>query len=232
MRLSIVLTCAFCSVVLAMGAAINLGGLMTSGNSDVKQLDAGFGLTGNPSSSLETGFTATASYGSQDEEAYLEKYLSQGTLKYSFTANDYAASRLYWTRDEFSGVSREYGATAGYGRNLFTQGDFTASLEAGAGYLSRENTLEDELATSTWYGGARMAWTISDSWQLTEIARFTGDFQDSGNYSLENVAEASSSITGNLSFVMGYDITYHNLPPVEGNEKTDTALRVQLRLDV
>lgn len=232
MRLGIVLTLAVCSVVLAMGATVSLGGLVTSGNSDVKQLDAGLGLTGNPSSSLETGLTAVASYGSQEGETYLEKYLTQGTLKYGFTASDYAASRVYWTMDEFSGVSSEYGATAGYGRNLFREGEFTASLEVGAGYLSRENTLGEELSTSTWYGGTQMFWSLSDSWQLTEAARFTGDFQDSGNYSMESITEASSSITGNLSFVLGFDMTYYNLPPVEGNERTDTALRVQLRLDV
>jgi len=232
MRFGIVWTLAVCTAVLAMGATVSLGGLATSGNSDVKQLDAGFDLTGNPSSSLETGLNAAASYGSQDEETYLEKYLAQGTLKYSFTASDYTASRVYWTRDEFSGVSREYGATAGYGRNLFAEGEFTVSLEAGAGYLSRENTLGEELSTSTWYGGTTMFWSISDSWQLNETARFTGDLQDSGNYSMESMTEASSSITGNLSFVLGFDVTYYNLPPVEGNEKTDTALRVQLRLDV
>lgn len=232
MRFGIVFIFTLCSLVLAMGATVSLGGLATSGNSDVKQLDAGLGLTGYPSSDLETGFNAAASYGSQEGETYLEKYLTQGTLKYSFTSSDYAASMVYWTRDEFSGVNSEYGATAGYGRNLFAEGDFTASLEVGAGYLSRENTLGEELSTSTWYSGTQMLWSLSDSWQLTEAARFTGDFQDSGNYSMESITEASSSITGNLSFVLGFDMAYYNLPPVEGNEKTDTALRVQLRLDV
>lgn len=216
----------------ALTGTISLGGLLTSGNSDVRQLDSGLGITGNPSPSLETGFTLAASYGSQDEETYLEKYLSEGTLKYSFTENNYAASRAYWTRDEFSGVSHEYGATAGYGRRLASGGEFSASLEAGGGYYSRENTLEETLETATWYGGTMLEWRLSDSWTVTEDARLTGDLQDSGNYSLKSVLEAASDITGSLSFVMGFDIAYHNQPPVQGSEKTDTALRVQLRYGI
>lgn len=216
----------------AMDAAFSLGGLVTSGNSDVKQLDTGLELTGSPSPSIETGFSFRASYGSQEGETYLETYLAEAKPDYSFTEKDYAASRIYWTKDEFSGVSSEYGSTIGYGRRLFTDGDFIASLEAGAGYLSRENTLGGELSTSTWYGGTNIAWDLSDSWQITEVARVTGDLQDSENYSVESESAASSSITGNLSFVLGYNITYHSLPPVEGNENTDTALKVQLRLDI
>lgn len=216
----------------ALTGTVSLGGLLTSGNTNIRQLDSGLGLTGNPSSRLETGFNLSASYGSQEEETYLEKYLSEGTLKFSFTESDYAASRAYWTRDEFSGISHEYGATAGYGRMLVSGEAFSASLEAGGGYYSRENTLEESLEAASWYGGTLMEWQISGSWKLTENARFSGDIEDSENYSIESVLEASSDITGSLSFVLGYDTTYHNLPPVEGSEKNDTAVRVQLRLAI
>ncbi len=216
----------------ALTGTVSLGGLLTSGNTDVRQLDSGLGITGNPSSRLETGLNLSASYGSQEEETYLEKYLAEGTLKYAFTDSDYAASRAYWTRDLFSGISHEYGATAGYGRVLVSGEAFSASLEAGGGYYSRENTLEESLEAAAWYGGTLLEWQIADSWKLTENARFSGDVQDSENYGIESVFEASSDITGNLSLVMGYDITYHNLPPVEGSEKTDTAVRVQLRIAI
>ena len=217
---------------LGMSTTLGLGGLFTSGNSSVKQLDAGLEVTGMHQGKLETGFLLRASYGSQDDAAYLEKYLSEGTLRYSFTDNNYAVSRAYWTRDEFSGVSHEYGATLGYGRRLLSGGALTASLEAGAGYLFRENTMEETLETATWYSGTVWKWQATDSWSLTETARITGDLNDSDNYSITSSTEASSAITGSLSFVTGFDVAYHNVPPVEGNEKTDTSLKLQFRLSI
>lgn len=232
MRMIIIPTLVLLSSLNAMETSISLGGLLTSGNSEVKQLDAGLGITGNPSASLETGFTALASYGSQADQVFLEKYLTEGSLKYSFTENNYAAARAYWTGDEFSGINYEYGATAGLGRQLINGEVFTASLEAGGGYLSRENTEEVILETVTWYSGGSAEWLATEAWTITETARITGDLEDSDNYYIGSLFEASSAITGNLSFITGLEVTHYNLPPVEGNEKTDTALRIQLRLDI
>ncbi len=216
----------------AFDSTVSLGGLLTSGNSDVQQLDAGLDVSGNPSEALETGFVFLTSYGSQNDVAYLEKYFSEGSLKYSLSDKNYAASRAYWFQDEFSGVNYEYGATAGLGRELISAETFTASLEAGGGYLSRENTEEITLETATWYSGAAAEWLATEAWTVTETARITGDFNDSENYFIGSLLEASSAITGSLSFSTGFEITHYNLPPVEGNEKTDTAVRIQLRYDL
>ena len=213
--------------------SLSAGGLFTSGNTEVSQVDAGLELTrllAGPDFTVKLKSSAT--YGRQEEETYQESYLSTLTLTYRFTENNYATASGYWTRDDFAGVSHEYGATAGLGRRLIHTGDFSASLEAGAGFLSRENTQGEELETSTGYTGLDLELLLGDSWTLTEDYTFTLDLQDSDNYSMESVFEAASSITGSLSLVLGYDLVYHNVPPVEGNEKTDTAMRVQLRLSI
>lgn len=213
--------------------AISFGSLFTSGNTDVKQFDSGLELfrelTGP---SFVAGLEATASYGSQDETTYREKYLTAGTLRYDITENNFTSARSYWTRDELAGINREYGASAGFGRLFVNRDVFQLAMDAGAGFVSRENTADSLLETSIWYTGLNMNWNLSDSWMIMETARFNGDFQDSENYYLEGTVEANSSITGSLSFVMGYDLTYYNLPPVDGNEKTDTALRLQLRFTI
>ncbi len=213
--------------------SLSAGGLFTSGNTDVSQLDTGLELTrflAGPRfrADLETSI----SFGSQDGVAYREKYLGVLGFTYQLTENNYATTSGYWTKDEFTGINREYGASAGLGRRLVHTEDFTASMETGAGFLSRENTQAERLETSTGYTGLEMALLVSDNWKLTEAFRLTVDFQDSDNYSMESVLEASSSIMGELSLVTGYDVSFYNLPPVEGNEKTDTALRLQLRLDI
>lgn len=213
--------------------SLSAGGLFTSGNTDVSQLDAGLEVTrllAGPR--FRTDLEVSISFGSQEGVAYREKYLGLLGFTYQLTENNYATASGYWTKDEFTGINREYGASAGLGRRLVHSDVFTASMEAGAGFLSRENTQAERLETSTGYTGLEMALLVSDDWKLTEAFRLTVDFQDSDNYSMESVLEASSSITGELSLVTGYDVTFHNLPPVEGNEKTDTALRLQLRLDI
>lgn len=211
----------------------SIGGLLTSGNSEVTQLDAGLELSRTLYGPALTGdLKATASYGSQDEETYREKYLTETGLRWDFTEHDYSRLMGYWTRDELSGISHEYGGAAGLGRRLLAGGSLSASMEAGAGLLHRESTVDSILETTTGYVSLEADWAATEAWSLSESVRLKNDFQNSENYSLESVFEASSSITGNLSFLVGYDITYHNLPPVQGNEKTDTALRLQLRMAI
>ena len=217
------------AVAVAFDSTVSLGGLLTSGNSELQQLDAGLEITGMPSEKIETGLVFLTSYGSQSDVSYLEKYFTEASMKYSISSKNYAASRAYWFQDEFSGVNYEYGASAGLGRELITVDDFTASLEVGAGYLSRENTEDMSLETATWYSGLVAEWIATDTWTVSETARITGDFNDSENYYIGSLLEANSAITGSLSFSTGFEVTHYNLPPVAGNEKTDTALRVQLR---
>lgn len=215
------------------GGAISLGSLFTSGNTDVKQIDAGLELSRQLMGPVfVAGLETTASYGSQNDETYREKYLTAGTLRYDITENNFTGSRGYWTKDELAGISNEYGVSAGFGRRFINGESFQIAMDAGAGFLSRENTVDSTLETSIWYTGLDLGWNVTEFWAITGSARFNGDFQDSENYFMESVLEVSSSITGNLSFIMGYDITYYNLPPVAANEKTDTALRLQLRLAI
>jgi len=213
--------------------AISLGSLFTSGNTDIKQVDSGLELSRHLTGpAFVAGLEATASYGSQDQNTYREKYLTAGTLRYDITENNFVSSRSYWAKDELAGINREYGASAGFGRLFINRDALQIAMDAGAGFVSRENTADSLLETSIWYTGLNMSIYLSDFWVITESARFNGDLQDSENYYLENTLEANSSITGNLSFVMGYDFTYYNIPPIEGNEKADTALRLQLRFTI
>jgi putative salt-induced outer membrane protein YdiY len=193
-------------------------------------MDAGLELSRRLLPPLTADLRSSASYGSQEDETYREKYLAETGLRWDFSGSSYSRLRAYWTRDELSGISHEYGASAGLGRSLLSTEAFLASMEAGAGLLHRESTADSLLDTYTGYLSVDLEWTPTDIWTLTEEARLTNDFRDSENYTIESVLEAGSSITGNLSLLVGYDITYHHLPPVEGNEKTDTALRLQLRL--
>lgn len=213
--------------------AISLGSLFTSGNTDIKQIDSALELFRHLAGpSFVAGFEATASYGSQHENTYREKYLTAGTLRYDITENNFTSARTYWTKDELAGISGEYGTSGGFGRLFVNRDVFQLAMDAGAGFVSRENTADSLLETSIWYTGLNMNWNLSDSWTIMESARLNGDFQDSENYYMEGTVEATSSITGSLSFVMGYDLTYYNLSPVDGNEKTDTALRLQLRFTI
>ena len=204
--------------------------MVTSGNSDVIQLDSGLEITEKPSEAMELGFTFLASYGSQDDAVYLEKYLTEVRAEYSISERNFASARTYWTRDEFAGISHEYGGIAGLGRRLLSSGSFMTALEAGGGYLSRENTAQEELNTATWYAGMEMEWSPSSEWKLNETATVKGDFNDSDNYYIGSLLEATSTITGNLSLSTSFQVEHYNVPPVQGNEKTDTALKVQLRL--
>jgi putative salt-induced outer membrane protein YdiY len=209
----------------------SLGGLFTSGNTEASQIDAGLELTRSLNGESLTGeLAATASYGSQEEETYREAYLTEAGLRWNITEVTYSRLAGYWTRDEISGISDEYGASVGLGRSLLSRGGFEAGLETGAGLLRRTSTADSVLKTSTGYLQMELAWSNDGAWSLTQDAKLTNDFQDSENWSLSSASEASSAIAGNLSFLIGFDVIHRNLPAVVGSEKTDTALRLQLRL--
>lgn len=213
--------------------SVSLGGLLTSGNTEVAQLDAGLDVSRTVAGpALTADLKASASYGSQDDETYREAYSTEGGLRWDFTEHNFSRLRSYWKRDELSGISHEYGVTAGLGRRLAGGGALHVSMEAGAGLLSRKSTADSVLNTSTGYIGAELEWLATESWTISEEARLNNDFENSENYSLESVLEASSSITGDLSFLVGFDVDYRNLPALEGGERTDTALRLQLRLAI
>lgn len=211
----------------------SLGGLFTGGNTESAQFDSGLSLSrwlAGPD--LIGTIQGEASYGRQNEQTYREKYGTSGTVRWDFSSADFTNLKGYWARDEFAGVNRELGVSVGYGRRLGTGGPFSASVEAGAGLLSRRDLAYDMLKTSTWYTGLDLAWQASGVFGVTENSVFQGDFNDGDNYTFQSTLEAVSTITGNLAFLLGYDLTFRNIPPLEDGERTDTALRAQLRLAI
>lgn len=106
------------------------------------------------------------------------------------------------------------------------------SSEAGAGYYRRKNIADDVLETSLGYSALMADLTFSRSWSISETVYILADLNELDNYYLVSDLEATSSITDNLSFVMGYNLTHFTVPPVPGLEETDTALRLQLRFDL
>lgn len=211
----------------------SLGGLFTGGNSESAQFDSGLSVSRWLAGPELTGIIqGEASYGRQNEQTYREKYGTSGTVRWDFSPVDFTNLKGYWARDEFAGVDRELGVSLGYGRRLGTGEQFSASVETGAGLLSRRDVEDSILETSTWYTGLDLAWQASAVFGVTENSVFQGDFNEADNYTFQSTLEAVSTITGNLAFLLGYDLTYRNIPPMEGGESTDTALRAQLRLAI
>lgn len=214
-------------------AALSLGGLFTSGNSKLAQVDAELEvsrtLTGPE---FTANLLASTSYGRQSGVDFLKRYQMLLNLQYDFTEKLYARADGRWYSNEFIGISNEYRASLGLGYRILDGESFGISADAGAGLYNRENTAGENLETSIGYAGLGVELVLSDSWTITEAAVINADLQDLDNYYLESYFEAVSSISRNLSFVFGYSIIHFTIPPLEGLKQTDETLRLQLRLAV
>jgi len=214
-------------------ATISLGGLFTTGNTELSQIDTELEVSrvlDGPE--LTATILASASYGKQSEQIYREKYLTLLNIRYEFTERMYSSIDGRWFSNEFIGISDEYRASAGVGWRILRGGILELSSEAGAGYYHRKNIADDVLETSLGYSALMADLTLSHSWSISETAYILADLNEFDNYYLVSDLEAASSITDNLSFVMGYNLIHFTVPPVPGLKETDTALRLQLRFDL
>lgn len=209
---------------------LSLGGLFTSGNTELAQVDAELEVSRTLTSpEFTVNLLAATSYGSQSGVNYIERYMTLLNLKYEISEKLYASADGRWYSNEFIGISNEYRTSMGMGYRILHGETFGISVDAGAGLYNRENTAGDRLETSIGYVGLRSQLALSDSWTISEVAFITADLQDLENFYLESYFEAESSILQNLSFVLGYNVVYFTVPPIEGLKETDTTLRLLLR---
>ena len=210
--------------------ALSLGGILTSGNTELVQVDGELEvsrvLTGPE---FTAGILASASYGRQGGMQFLERYLTLLNLRYEFSDKTYSTADGRWYRNEFIGIRDEFRISVGIGHTVLSSERLLVSTGAGIGMYNRRSTSGERLETPLGYAGVEAELSLSESFFITETAYINTDLKDLGNYYLESHSEVTSSISGNLSLVLGYDVISFTVPPVEGMKATDTTLRLLLR---
>ncbi len=204
---------------------IELGALVTSGNTDEKSLNFA-GAIDIIEDSWEYNFSLDGLYSSSESEVKGQRFYGVARAKYSFSDDSNFISRISHEDDRFSGFDSQSDITFSYGRGLL------------------KNIPNMELEVNA---GVGVRWSRVDNSDFDEpIVRFAGDYNwvisESAVFSQSLSAEAGSDsniyrsettieteIMDNLSLRFSLNIKNQSDVPV-GREKTDTKTAVTLVL--
>jgi|TARA_R100000501_G_scaffold18139_1_gene36355 putative salt-induced outer membrane protein len=131
---------------------------------------------------------------------------------------------LSFERDRFSGIDSRFTESLGIGYRLADTGNFQWTLEGGPAARQTQFTDGRDLSRVDLLGRTDIDWKLSSDLRLTESAGFLLSGENSSLYSKTAI---TTTIFGDLSARLSYDVLHETDPP-EGRQKTDTITRASL----
>ncbi len=201
---------------------LELGALLTSGNTEEESLNFSATMTINPENSWLYSFALDGMYNTSESEVKGQRLYGVANANYQISEDSYFQTRFSHEDDRFSGFDSQTDLTFSYGRGfLQNRSDMSLSLDAGAGirYSRVDNSDFDEPILRL---AGDYSWTISETAQFQqELATEYGT--DSNIYRSESSIE--TQIMENLSLRFSIRIKHQTEVPI-GREKTDTQTAV------
>ena len=198
-----------------------VGGFISSGNTDTKGLALGVSLN-KETRKWKHALRGLVDYQEQDGRKNRERYFAGYEGNYNITPRLYALATLSYERDPFSGFDRRFSESLGFGYKIIDRETFKVSAEAGPAL--RQTLFTDGVDSNTFAfrGAGNLWWQISPGFELTENAVV---FYDSFNTSFQSLTALTAKLTGALSARMSFQFNSESNPPL-GRENTDTVSRV------
>lgn len=200
-----------------------LGGFVSTGNSDVTGLAAIIDLTREGARWRHT-VRLQADYQESNGEVSRERYLLALEPRYKVDDRAYVYGAAQAESDRFLGYSSRFSASAGGGYGAIRSPALTLDLELGPAF--RQTDYVDDRMESAVAARGR----VDLDWRLTPAITLS---QDASAY-LQNVNSTVASLTavnaklfGPLSAQLSYAVQYESTP-TEGRRTTDTTSRASL----
>lgn len=203
---------------------IELGALMTSGNTEEESLNFA-GLINVLQESREYTFTLDGLYTSTDGKVKGQRIYGVAQADFEINEYSYFQSRLAHEDDRFSGFDGQSDLTFGYGRELL-RGRDNMTLEGEVGVGARYSRLETGEETTEPI--IRLAGDYE--WAFSETAVFTQRLSlDKGSDSdiWRSTTSLETNIMSNLSLRLSFRIKHQTEVPL-GKKKTDSESAVTL----
>jgi putative salt-induced outer membrane protein len=151
------------------------------------------------------------------ETGYKADYLLN-EISYLFGRGDY-------TKDDFSDIQDKYVLAAGYGRRVINTDRHHLNLEIGPGYRYQERADNSSDSEIIGLGAADYTWKISENAEFTET--FQVEWGSSNTY-VESVSKLASTIIGQLSMFVAFEVRYNSDTEEVDRKATDYATRLGL----
>jgi putative salt-induced outer membrane protein len=198
--------------------AIAGGYIRTAGDSTTtaENLKAELNYTNMP---WRNEFGVSAANGHTGSDTTAEQYSVNDKLKFSFNEVDYAFGAASFDADRFSGISKNFSESAGYGRRLLMTERQTLDAELGFGASQQQRVGEAHYVTQpiATFGG-KYVYTFSPTSQFKQTLRTE---VGSKNTFINPVSQLKLNIIGSLFAALSYEVRYNTTVP-EGSRHTDT----------
>lgn len=208
------------------GGRGQLGGFISTGNSDTRGIAAGINLE-RDGLQWRHKVDAIVDYQEDDGQATTERYLVGWQTDYKFSARFYVLGLVQWERDTFAGFDNRFSESIGLGYTAIDRDDLKLDFEAGPALRQIEyidGTDENSLA---FRGAANLLWKISPTVTFTQGATM---FLESNNSTFTGLSTFNVKLIDALSAQLSFDVRYET-DPLFGLDKTDTLTRLTLAYD-
>lgn len=205
-------------------AAAELGLVITTGNTDTKNLNAKFNIA-NEQEKWRHSARFELVKAQDDGDTTAERYLVTGKTLYRYTKFNYAFATATYDDDRFSGFDYRVSEAIGYGRRLLSNDTVTLDLEIGPG--ARQSKVEGEKTNNDFIARAAstLAWSISQSAKFTE--ELSTEYGENADAVSKSLTSLKTTIAGNLSMNLSL-LVKHSTEVPPGVEKVDTETSVTL----
>ena len=210
-------------------SSVELGTVLTSGNTQTQSLNAKGGteyIKGKSRTTVSlTALSVTGKDNSNGQfQRLAERFTGEGKTAYQYTKHSYAFLASTGVRDIFSGFAYQFSATAGYGYRALDTAKYVLDFEAGPGY--RQTRLSGE-KTDVSTAIAHVA--VNGKWNISKTSALTEDFVTEGSdyFLTQSVTALSAKIKENLSMKLSLTIKNNSKPPA-GKVGTDSETAVTL----
>ncbi|TPE59525.1 DUF481 domain-containing protein [Sandaracinobacter neustonicus] len=201
-----------------------LGGSISTGNSETKSLTAGLNLERD---GLNWRHRADLLVDIVDNDTGTDqqRILAGYQIDYKFSERLYAWGRFEYERNREAGINRRFAESAGLGWRAIDGERVKWDLEAGPA-LRQTRFITYSENTFAGRGASRFLWNWSDTTVFTnDTAIF---FANSA--SINNTTALTSKLFGAVSTRLSFNLAWEEEPPL-GLEKLDTTTRITLVYD-
>lgn len=200
-----------------------LGGFVTTGNSDTKGLSAGLALT-RETEKWRVNLRASADYQRSAGTTSNEQFSAAIEPNYKFNERLFAYGLAQWDRDRPQGFDARYVVSGGLGYRPVMTDTLTIDLKAGPAWRRTEFIAFPSTTALTGLGSANLVWKITPTLTFSEAANALWQSQSS---TLTSLTAVDAKLNGALSARLSWQVRHETNPPI-GLEQTDTLSRMTL----
>lgn len=200
-----------------------LGGFLTTGNTDSTGLSAGLTVT-KDGIKLRHKVRMAVDYQRSGGVTTRDQWLASYEPNFQLNDGFYLYGLSMYEKDRFQGFSDRITLSGGFGYRLLDTTRLTLDVKGGPAWRSTDWIGEPAANELQWLAGSDLVWHVSPGIDVTNSAQALWG-PDNNSYS--NTASLTAKISGALSARLSYGLRHETNPPPDA-ERTDTVTRATL----